>query len=184
MGERQLKDAAEKVRKIGEEVKKNLGCDFDESIYQNAMAIEFRRNKIDYLKEVNIEIFYKGESVGVDRPDFVLTKTEGITKPIILELKVADKITDDHRVQLKSYYVSFPKNNNPVLTDFVGGILLAFTNCETEGKYAVKLFVVDEKFNTIMDDQAEEDAKIAREKEIAKERKEKEKEGKKKGKAD
>lgn len=180
MNEKQLKAVAEKLRGIGEEVKKNLGCDFDEHIYQSAMAIEFRRNKIDYLKEVNIEIFYKGESVGVDRPDFILTRIEGITKPIILELKVADKITDDHRAQLKSYYVSLPKNNNPVLNDFIGGILLAFTYCATESKYKVKLFVVDEKFNIILDDQADEDAEIIRMKEDERKQKELEKQKEKK----
>lgn len=171
MNGKQLKAVAEKLRVIGAEIKKNLGCDFDEHIYQSALAIELRRNKVDYLKEVNVEIFYKGESVGVDRPDFILTKIEGITKPIILELKIANKIGDGHKIQLKSYYVSMPKNNNPVLTDFMGGILMAFTSCNTESDYQVKLFVVDEKFNTIIDDQADEDEKIATEKELKEKRK-------------
>jgi GxxExxY protein len=180
MNEKLLKSIAEKLRALGEEVKKNLGCDFEEHIYQSAMAIEFRRNKIDYLKEVNIEIFYKGESVGVDRPDFIITKIGDCSKPIILELKVSDKITDDHRAQLKSYYVSLPKNNNPVLTDFIGGILMAFTSYETESKYKVKLFVVDEKFNVIIDDQVDEDKQIALERERKKDLKKEEKEQMKK----
>lgn len=165
MNEKQLKSVADKLRVIGKEVKRNLGCDFDEHIYQSALAIELRRNKIDYLKEVNIEIFYKGESVGVDRPDFILTKIDDMDKPLIMELKIADKITDDHRIQLKSYYTSLPRNNSAVLTDFIGGILMVFTYCDTESEYPVKLFVVDEKFNVIIDDQADEDDKIATEKE-------------------
>ncbi|OGX29666.1 MAG: hypothetical protein A2879_05105 [Omnitrophica WOR_2 bacterium RIFCSPHIGHO2_01_FULL_49_10] len=64
-----LKSLSVQIKTLAEEVRKHLGCGFDEVIFQNALAIEFRRHKIEYLKEVNIEIFYKGESVGVDCRD-------------------------------------------------------------------------------------------------------------------
>lgn len=101
------------------------------------MAIEFRRNNIDYLKEVNIEIFYKNESVGVDRPDFIITKIGTCKEPIVLELKVTNKMTDDNRAQLKSYYTSLPQNNNPILKKFAGGILLAFPKSDIDSEYSV-----------------------------------------------
>jgi len=167
----QLKSIALKVKKLGEESRKHLGCGFPETIFQNALAIELRKNKIEYLKEVNIEVFYKGESVGVDRPDFIITKISGFKKPFILEIKVADKITDDHRAQLKSYCTSLPKNNNPVLNGFAGGMLLTFPKCDIDSCPTMKVFVVDSSFNVILDDQKDEDIKKQLEKEKQKESK-------------
>ena len=171
MNNNSFKNIALEVKKIGEEVRTHLGCGFDEAIYQNALAIEFRNKKIDYLKEVNIEIFYKGESVGVDRPDFILTKIGNYNKPIVLELKATDKISDDYRIQLKSYCKSLPKNNNPVLNNFSGGILMAFPSGDIGDSRNVKIFVVDNKFKVLKDDQAEEDHKRELEKKNKKHKK-------------
>lgn len=157
MSNDQLKSIALKVKELGEEVRKHLGCGFPETIYQNAVAIELRKNKIEYLKEVNIEIFYKDEGIGVDRPDFIISKIGNYNRPIILELKAADKITDGQRIQLKSYCKSLPKNNNPVLNNFSGGILMAFPSGDIEDCTEVKIFAVDSKFKVLIDDQAEED---------------------------
>jgi GxxExxY protein len=170
MGQGQLKSIALRVKRLGEEVRRHLGCGFNEAIYQNALAIEFRRNRIEYLKEVNIEIFYKDESVGVDRPDFLVTKIGAHAKPVLLELKVADKISDNHRLQLKSYCTSLPRNNNPVLHDFDGGILMSFPACDIDGCSRVKVFVVDPGFHVLIDDQEEEDLVCAREREKEKEK--------------
>jgi len=171
MNNSQLRSIALKVKKLGEEVRKHLGCGFEEEVYQGALAIEFRNNKIEYLKEVNVEIFYKGEWVGVDRPDFIITKIAGYNKPIILELKSADKINDGQRIQLKSYCKSLPKNNNPVLNNISGGILMAFPSGDVEDCTKVKIFAVDSKFKVLIDDQAEEDRLVGLEKEKKKKEK-------------
>jgi len=160
-----LRDISRKIKSIGEEVWRHLGCGFNETIYQNALAIEFRKADIEYLKEVNIEIFYKGESVGVDRPDFIITRIKNYRKPFLLEIKVCDKITDSYRMQLKSYCTSLPRNTNPVLNDFSGGMLLAFPNTDTSGEAGVKIFVVDAQFNVLIDEQKEEEERIRLEKE-------------------
>ncbi|MFH1594048.1 MAG: GxxExxY protein [Candidatus Omnitrophota bacterium] len=154
-----LKSLSSQIKTLAEEVRKHLGCGFDEEIFQNALAIEFRKHKIEYLKEVNIEIFYKGESVGVDRPDFIITRIGGFRKPVILETKVSDKISDNHRMQLRSYCTSLPRNNNPVLKGFAGGMLLSFPSCDIDSCAATKMFVVDSRFRVIVDEQAEEDKK-------------------------
>ena len=154
-----LKSLSVQIKTLAEEVRKHLGCGFDEVIFQNALAIEFRRHKIEYLKEVNIEIFYKGESVGVDRPDFIITRIGGFRKPVILETKVSDKISDNHRMQLRSYCTSLPRNNNPVLKGFAGGMLLSFPSCDIDSCAATKIFVVDSRFRVLIDEQAEEDKK-------------------------
>jgi GxxExxY protein len=153
---KQLKELALTIRALGEEVRQNLGCGFDEHIYQSALAIELRRNHIDYLREVNVEIFYKNESLGADRPDFVITKVGDCVESVILELKTADEISDAHRIQLKSYCKSFPLNNNPILTNFIGGILMAFPKGDIEEAGKTKIFVVNREFVVLKDDQEDE----------------------------
>ncbi len=182
MSRGKLLEIARRVKKVGAEVMKNLGCGFNETVFQNALAIEFRKNGIEYLQEVNIEIFYKGEHVGVDRPDFVITKAGDFKKPVILEMKIADRVSDGHRMQLKSYCTSFPRNNNPVLKDFAGGLLMSFPTHDAGAGAGIKIVVVDAKFNIILDEQEEEEERIAREKESERKKKvlEKQKEEKKK----
>lgn len=161
MKQQELIKIAYKIKGLGESVKKQLGCGFDESIYQNALAIEFRRNNIKYLKEVNIEIFYRGESVGVDRPDFIITNIDNFRKPILLELKVADKISEDHKRQLKSYHISLPHNKNPILRDFAGGILLSFLKGDVNesGSDGTTLFCIDKGNKVLVDEQDEKKKK-------------------------
>ena len=172
MNKSQFKTIAAQVKALGEEVRTQLGCGFNETIYQNALAIEFRSRGIEYLKEVNIEIFYKGESVGVDRPDFILTRIADCKDPILLELKAADKLTDSYRAQLKSYCTSLPRNTNPVLKGFAGGILMAFPATDSGKCSGVTVFAVSPDFEVLVDDQQEE--KVIKEEEKAREKEEKE----------
>ena len=51
----------EKILSIGEEVFNELGGGFNENVHQVGLAIEFREAPIKYLRETNIEIFYKRE---------------------------------------------------------------------------------------------------------------------------
>lgn len=52
------------LHSIASDIYKELGSGFDEVPLQSALAIEFRERKIPYLKEVNIELFYKGQNIG------------------------------------------------------------------------------------------------------------------------
>ena len=134
--ERISKDIFNLAQKVYDE----LGGGFPEPILQNALAIELREAKIKYLKEVNIEIFYKEQSIGTDRPDFVLL-TPGksswdLKSAIILETKWSNRFKNDNRMQLKSYFKSFPRNKNSALHKIRNGILLRFLKTEDfeEGK--------------------------------------------------
>jgi len=122
------------IFKFAQNIYSELGGGFNEAVTQNALAIELRENKINYLKEVNIEIFYKGHSIGTDRPDFVLFSSKrrswNLNEPIVLETKIAPSITNDHRQQLKSYFKSFPHNKNTTLHPIKKGILLKFLKSE------------------------------------------------------
>ena len=115
-----------------------LGSGFNESVLQSALAIEFRENKIKYLREPHIEIYYKEQVLGLDRPDFVLLppvkKNWELNDPIIVETKVSMKLSNENRQQLKSYLKSFPRNKNSTLQKTAAGILVNFLKTEEFGE--------------------------------------------------
>ncbi len=47
-----------------------MGCGFQESIYQKALAIEFRLNALHFEKEKSMPIYYKDRKIGTRRVDF------------------------------------------------------------------------------------------------------------------
>lgn len=49
-----------------------LGYGHPESVYRNAMMVEFARRGINAVKEPPIEVIYEGVPVGFFRPDIVV----------------------------------------------------------------------------------------------------------------
>lgn len=119
---KKLQQFAELVVKIVKTVHKDLGPGFTESVYQGAMAIELRRYKVNYLKEMSFEIFYKNQVAGTGRLDFFINDS---TLPnVIIETKSLDKLSDSARSQITSYLLSAAKNNDEGLQNTVFGILI------------------------------------------------------------
>ena len=113
---------------LAEEVYWELGSGFKEDTLQQGLAIAFRGAKINYLRETHIEIFYKKESLGLLRLDFLLpaqkNKKWELKSPIVIETKSTSKINNDAHLQLKNYLLSLPKNDSKELKDIKEGILL------------------------------------------------------------
>ena len=65
-----------------------LGFGFLESVYKNALAIEFRKRGIRFEREVLIEALYDGMVVGTFRADFI------VEERILLEIKSTKCLTD------------------------------------------------------------------------------------------
>lgn len=63
------------------EVWKQFGSAYKESIYHKALAKEFRERKLPFKSEKAIDVVYKGEKVGVYRPDFI------VADAVIVEIK-------------------------------------------------------------------------------------------------
>ena len=78
-------------------VHKTLGNGFQEIIYQRCLAIEFNQLMIKYIREQEMEIIYKGNSIGMRRVDFFI---EG---KVMLEIKAVEKIEDAHKAQAINY---------------------------------------------------------------------------------
>ena len=80
------------------EVHRILGPGFSESIYQEALAIEFERQGIPFEKEKAIIVKYKDiELHNTFRADFVCYQD------IIVELKALESTTPEHRSQVINY---------------------------------------------------------------------------------
>ena len=74
-----------------------LGPGLPESHYGNAMAIEFRRRGIPFVREPIVVVAYEGKEIGECRLDFV------IDHRLVLEIKAIEKLGDVHRAQVLTY---------------------------------------------------------------------------------
>ncbi len=79
------------------EVHKTLGPGFLESVYENALSIEFESCDVPYEKQWEIPIFYKNEEIGKHRLDmFVFNR-------FVVELKAIKEVTNEHFAIVRSY---------------------------------------------------------------------------------
>lgn len=79
------------------EVHRELGAGLLESLYENALASEFRRRGISYIRQVPVEVQYKGEPIGETRLDFI------VESKVIVELKAVEALAPVHKAQMICY---------------------------------------------------------------------------------
>jgi GxxExxY protein len=79
------------------EVHRVLGPGYLETVYEEAMAIEFGLRGISFERQKPVSVSYKGHPVGEGRLDFYVQNS------LIVELKAADKLLPIHQAQLMSY---------------------------------------------------------------------------------
>ena len=79
------------------EVHKVLGPGFLESVYETALAHELDLRGIDYRRQPDVAVTYKGTLAGEFRADFLVDDT------VIIELKAIKQLTDIHEAQLLNY---------------------------------------------------------------------------------
>jgi GxxExxY protein len=96
------------------EVHRTLGPGLDEGLYEAALCIELRLRSIPFLKQVIVEVEYKGEKIGEKRLDLL------VGGRLIVELKAVESIVPLHKAQVLTY---------EKITRLKLGILINF-NCE------------------------------------------------------
>ncbi|MQA93073.1 MAG: GxxExxY protein [Gemmatimonas sp.] len=80
------------------EVYREMGSGFLETVYQECLAIEFRRREIPFEAQKDLSLVYKGERLQqIYRPDFVCFGK------IVVELKAAKELAPEHRAQVLNY---------------------------------------------------------------------------------
>ena len=118
------KDLTEKVIGAFYKVYNTLGFGFLEKVYENAMSIECRKAGLSVEKQKNIRVYYDKEEVGDYYADLIINDL------IIVELKAARNLDEDHEAQLLNYLKA---------TDKEIGLLFNFGN-KPEFKRKIFLF--------------------------------------------
>ena len=83
------------------EVHKTLGNGFQEVIYQRALAIEMASQGIEFSREHEMQIRYKGHEIGTRRVDFF------VEEKIMVEIKALIQLEDVHLAQAMNYVEAY-----------------------------------------------------------------------------
>ena len=110
-------DITEQIIKAFYKVYNTLGHGFLEKVYENALAIELRQQGLSVVQQAPIKVHYNGRLVGEYYADLLV---EG---KVIVELKTAEALTDEHHAQLLNYLKA---------TEIEVGLILNFGPSEPE----------------------------------------------------
>lgn len=105
------KDITAKIIQAFYKVYNNLGYGFLEKVYENAMRIELGKSGLHVEQQKNIKVYYDSEQVGDYYADLLVEDL------VIVELKAAETICDEHETQLLNYLKA---------TDIEAGLLINF----------------------------------------------------------
>ena len=90
-------ELTQKIIKCFYAVWDELGGGFLESVYENALMVEFKLNGINAENQKELKIKYKGELVGDFKADIVV---EG---KVLIEIKAVSGLNEKHVAQLINY---------------------------------------------------------------------------------
>ena len=82
-------------------VHSTLGNGFQEVIYQRALEMEMSLEGLEFVRELEMPIFYRGEQIGTRRVDFFV---EG---EIMVELKAIAQLENVHLAQAINYLEAY-----------------------------------------------------------------------------
>jgi GxxExxY protein len=78
-------------------VHRALGPGFLESIYEEALAVEFALSGIQFIRQYPVPLFYRDHQIGEHRLDFL------VEEKIVVELKAISQLEDIHFAIGRSY---------------------------------------------------------------------------------
>lgn len=91
------KELSYQIVGLAMQVHRELGFGFSEKVYENALMMLLRQERLPALQQAPLSVYFRGEVVGDYYADIV------IESKIILELKSVDRIIDAHRSQVLNY---------------------------------------------------------------------------------
>jgi GxxExxY protein len=74
-----------------------LGCGFLEKVYENALAIELRSNRMPVLQQPHVDVEYNGHVVGEYVADLI------VANRVVVEVKAVRAIERAHESQVLNY---------------------------------------------------------------------------------
>ena len=92
-----INDLTHKIIGCAMQVHRTIGNGFQELIYQRALAIEFDFQNIEYVQEMNMEIYYREVSIGKRRVDFY------VENKVMVEIKAIEQLGLVHKAQAINY---------------------------------------------------------------------------------
>ena len=78
-------------------VHRELGPGFIESVYEQALAVEFALRGVAFVRQKSIPLFYRDHQIGEHRLDFL------VEEKIVVELKAIDSLEKVHFAIVRSY---------------------------------------------------------------------------------
>ena len=90
-------DTTDKILGAAIEVHRQLGFGFLEKVYENALCVELRARKVEFVAQAEIPVVYKSQVVGVYYADLLVARS------VICEVKALDTLTTVHQSQLLHY---------------------------------------------------------------------------------
>jgi GxxExxY protein len=94
-------------------VHRELGPGFLESIYEQALAVEFALRGIAFIRQHPVPLFYRDHQIGEHRLDFL------VEDRIVVELKAIDALENVHFAIVRSYLKA---------TGLADGLILNFSS--------------------------------------------------------
>lgn len=88
-----------------------MGFGHKERVYQKSLAYEFDESKLEYKIEPSLDVKYKGNRVGIYKPDFL------IEDKVIIELKATEFLVKQFETQL-TYYLKATNYKLGLLVNF------------------------------------------------------------------
>ena len=74
-----------------------LGYGFLEKVYENALLIELRKERLECLPQIAVKVFYEEAQVGYYMADIIVEDL------VIIEIKAAEGLCEQHEAQLTNY---------------------------------------------------------------------------------
>ena len=84
-------------------VHRELGPGFLESIYEEALAVEFALSGIQFIRQHSIPLFYRDHQIGEHRLDFLVEEKFVVERKVVVELKAISALEDIHYAVVRSY---------------------------------------------------------------------------------
>lgn len=92
-----INDLTHKIIGCAMQVHRVLGNGFQEVIYQRALAIEMRKQGLEFNREMEMTIYYDGFDIGTRRVDFF------VENKVMVEIKAIEKLEEVHKAQAINY---------------------------------------------------------------------------------
>lgn len=92
-----LNDITFKINGCAMDVLNAIGHGFNEKIYENALALAFKKRDLQFSQQENFYIKFEDHVVGTFIPDFV------VENKIIVELKTVDRLGNVEKGQVLNY---------------------------------------------------------------------------------